>query len=130
MVKDIDNKIEIYKGDTEDVRLLIKEIYVDEETQRKLKRPFDLTDFSSKLMVKASIGDSNDSALIEVSGVNDVDPTTGYITFSFTHDDTNISAGEYIYDVRLYKVSGEEYSEVKTPIKNKPFVILDSVNDL
>lgn len=60
----------------------------------------DLTDHTSTMYIKRTLGDP---AILTVSGVVNVDPTTGLVTFSFDGTDTATFSGLYYYDVWIAK---------------------------
>ncbi|HQO99303.1 MAG TPA: BppU family phage baseplate upper protein [Caldisericia bacterium] len=86
---------------------------------------YDLTNFNAYLGVKTSGATS--TQLISETGVIS-SPDTGVITFTLTADQTNITAGSYLYDVKIqHKTSSNVVFSV---IDKASFKILDSITNI
>ena len=73
--------------------------------------PIDLTDQKVYFTVKSADNiDETDitdaDALIQVTAVLNADPTTGLATVVLTNEDTDVPAGNYLWDLRLITNTG------------------------
>lgn len=76
----------------------------------------DLTDGTVYFTVNSSGDPSSDSgAVIQKTATNSdfTSPTSGIHTFTLTHSDTNIAAGEYWYDIQFVDSQGNYVSSYR-----------------
>ena len=69
----------------------------------------DITGYTVLFTVKTQddIYKSDDSAVIQKTITDFIDPTTGQATITLTNDDTTIDIGEYYWDIRLIEPAGK-----------------------
>lgn len=87
------NAITVVRGDTLDLTVTV--------TLQSTGAVYDLTNYSAKLTVKKSANLPDTSALISVDGTLAGDPTTGIVTFSLSHLNTDKTPGSYFYDIQI-----------------------------
>lgn len=100
--KEIKNVI---RGDTRRVRCL----FLDEDGD-----PINLTGGTVYFTVNSSSDPANDgTATLQKVATSLTDPTNGIHTFTLTHNDTNIDAGDYWYDAQFVDSNGEYLSSYR-----------------
>ena len=96
------NNITIIRGDTPTISVTI----VDSEDAL-----FDLTGYDVNFTVKEMKMDSNSDALIGPETMTVATPASGIATLKLSDTDTNLSEGEYWYDIEISK-TGTVYTVV------------------
>ncbi len=99
--------IKMYRGDSYPIVITIS----DSSTGSAI----DITGYSFKLTVNSDQNPtSTANQQFTVDGVLDADPTTGKVSFTPTTTDTDITPGNYFYDIEMTDASGN----VKTIAKS------------
>lgn len=76
--------------------------------------PINLTGGTAYFTVNEDSDPANDgTAVIQKTATSFTDATNGEHTFTLTHDDTNIDAGEYWYDVQFVDSNGAYVSSYR-----------------
>jgi len=108
------NNIELVRGDDEAIELE----FVDATTNN----PVDLTDCAVMFTVRADKADANDdNALIKKDVYTHTDPTNGKTTINLLHTDTDVTPGNYSYDVQYVDTE----NKVKTLVIGECTVVQD-----
>jgi hypothetical protein len=68
--------------------------------------PFDLTDYEVWFTIKNKVTDSDDIAVLQVIIDSYMDPTEGIALIDLSSEQTNITPGNYYYDIRLRRIIG------------------------
>ena len=98
--------ITMYRGDSYPITLAL--------TDKTSGNPIDLTGCTLLLTVDSLEEPPDDTtALFDIPGVLDADPTTGKVTFTPTSTDTG-TPGSYFYDVQLTDGDGNIRTVVKS----------------
>ena len=97
------DKINIYRGDTEDITVTVKD---------KAGNAFDLTGYTMRLTVKETKSDTDANAIIGPIIAVVADPPSGKGVVSLSVTDTDVDPKTYFYDVQINKNT----SDVKTVI--------------
>ncbi len=107
-------ELEIYRGDSYPLELTIKD--------KATKTVIDLTGYSFLMTVDTLQDPPDDSTKVfEITGVLDVDPTTGKVVFTPTALQTAIDPETYFYDVQMIDSS----SNIRTIVKDKLKILQD-----
>jgi len=99
------NEIEIVKGDTSTIQITLKDSAGD---------AIDITGYTIWLTVKpvANNSDTVPIPTIQKKVTTFTDPTGGIHLFTLSNSDTNITSGNYIYDIQIKDTE----STITTPI--------------
>jgi hypothetical protein len=100
----LDNELKIIKGTT---------FAFDIELTDENNLPVDLTGATIYFTAKENISDDDDDAVIKKDITDITNPTTGKATITLTAADTNITVGQYVYDIVIKNSVNEIY--VVTP---------------
>jgi hypothetical protein len=84
--------LEIIKGDTKPYTITVK---------NSTGTAFNLTGYTIKFSVKNHVDDTDAAAIISASGVITLPATGGIFTINLTATQTNVAAGDYIYDIQI-----------------------------
>lgn len=89
----------VIRGDTKTYNLTFKDSDGD---------PIDITGYTVFFTVKSKPDNQLDdaSALISKTIENHTDPTNGVTQIALSPDDTNISSGNYLYDIQIKDAAG------------------------
>lgn len=83
----------------------------------------DITGYTFYFTIKENKSDTYANALLAKTYTNTVDPETGIITITLTASDTNITPGDYFYDIE-YKVATEVFT-----LQDGQVTILQDISD-
>ena len=108
----VDQKLYFYKENDETITLTFAGV--------------DLTGATVYFTAKTAFDNSTDdsTAVISKDVTSHTDPTNGVTVISLAASDTNVAAGEYVYDIKLKKATG-----VQTTVKVGELVILPAVTN-
>lgn len=97
----------VIRGDTREVNLTFLESDAD--------TPINLTGGTVYFTVQSSSDPSNDASTViqKIASSGFTDASEGQHTFTLTHSDTNIAAGEYWYDAQFVDSVGEYVSSYR-----------------
>lgn len=91
------NTLEVIQGDDKSWNLYFKD---------SNNNPINITNSIIYFTVKKKKDDSDALAVISKDIISHVTPTTGSSELILTHDDTNISIGDYYYDFQIEYSTG------------------------
>jgi len=110
-----DYEIELVRGNSPTINVTVTD---DEGTV------VNLTGYTMKMSVKYQAEDTDANALIGPLTATIANPASGIGVFSLTPTNTDIGAGDYVYDIKIENAGGTQFHTVVGPSK---FTILENV---